>query len=106
MWHRPAGANRSCLSKRCSKAQANTEFKKIEHKVKKAEDEEARLVKIRKEQGKEAWAKTLLFEMIRFRGIKMSINNRQGEELLSYVTASLIKHTDKFIGAIKKDGWI
>jgi len=36
----------------------------------------------------------------------MSINNCQGKELLSRATASLIKHTDKFIGAIKKDGWI
>jgi hypothetical protein len=32
----------------------------------------------------------------------MSINNRQGKELLSYAATSLIKHTDKFIGAIKK----
>jgi len=39
----------SCLSKKCYKTQAKTEFKKIEDEVKKAEDEEARLVKIRKE---------------------------------------------------------
>lgn len=36
----------------------------------------------------------------------MSINNCQGKELLSRATASLIKHADKFIGSIKKDGWI
>ncbi|MEA3310895.1 MAG: hypothetical protein U9Q76_01615, partial [candidate division WOR-3 bacterium] len=67
------------------------------------------LIKIRKEQDKETWAKTLLFEIIRFiepTELKMSINNRQGKELLSYATTSLIKHADKFIGAIKKDGWI
>jgi len=39
----------SCLSKKRYKAQAKTEPKKIEDEVKKAEDEEARLVKIRKE---------------------------------------------------------
>ncbi len=32
----------------------------------------------------------------------MSINNRQGMELLSRATASLTKRADKFIGAIKK----
>lgn len=79
------------MSKKRSKAQAKTEFKKIEDEVKKTEEEQARLVKIRKEQGKETWAKTLLFEMIRFRGIKMSINNCQGKKLLSYAVTPLSK---------------
>jgi len=51
-------------------ARMKIEFKEEETQAQAAEDEEKRLAQIRKEQGDEAWAKTLLFEMLGYKDLQ------------------------------------
>ncbi|MBA7621071.1 hypothetical protein ES703_28428 [subsurface metagenome] len=50
-------------------ARMRAELEEVKTEAKTAEDEEARLAKILKEQGKEAWARTFLFEMLGFKDL-------------------------------------
>lgn len=51
-------------------ARKRTEFKESEAEARTAEDEEAKLAAILKEQGEEAWARTFLFEMLGFKDLE------------------------------------